>query len=99
MQITGGLRPVLGRGDGRSRQGSGCGGEVAAGDGSGAGRCAGGLQGLSGPGNAAPADVAGGGVQLPVRLRVGLAGGNDVYENQLIGHVDMMARGCDILSA
>ncbi len=91
---TAGARP----GDGRSRQASGCGGEVAATDGSGAGRCAGGLQGFAGPGHAAPADVAGGGVQLPVLLRVGPAGGNDVYENQLIGHVHMMAGGCDILS-
>ena len=57
------------------------------------------MQRLAGPGHPAPADLTGGRVELPVRLRIGLARGSDVDENQLIGHVDMMARGCDILSA
>lgn len=83
---------------GGSRSGSGCGGEVAV-DGSDLRGGAGGLQGPAGPGHAAPADLARGGVELPGLLRIGLAGGDDFYENQLIGHVHMMARGCDILSA
>ena len=78
--------------------GSGCGGEVAAVDGSGLGRRAGGLQGPAGPSDTSPADLARSGVELPVLLRVGLAGGDYLYKNQLIGHVHIMARGCDILS-
>lgn len=84
---------------GCSRPESGCRGEVAAADVSDAGGGSGGLQSLTGPGHAALADLAGGGVELPGLLRIGLGEGGDVYENQLIGHVDMMAKGCDILSA
>ena len=109
LAANGGIRQVRGRCDwvlapgirlrrDQAAAGSGCGGEVAAVDGSDLSRGAGGLKGSAGPGHAAPADLAGGGVELPALLRIGLAGGEDVYENQLIGHVDMMAGGCDILS-
>ena len=81
------------------RPGSGGRGEVAAADGSDLSRGSGDLQGSAGPGHAAPADLAGSGVEFPGLLRIGLVGGDDVYENQLIGHVDMMAGGCDILSS
>ena len=51
------------------------------------------LQSRSGTGNPAPAHLAGGCVELPDGRRV-----VDVDEYQLIGHVPMIARGCDILS-